>query len=477
MRVHVLLVLAAAALATQRRAPPLPTDPATDLARVRVFLTTTASGLDLTLDGATLASARVTAEAGVPTVRATTGGSVLHVTGNEAGASSDLRVDMVLANVMPGARVGWTVALFSSGHATLDVRNFNGSAPVAVDRFETDGPVARFETRSDLLRNGALFGPVPNTGTHLVVAFFYPWYDLTTWSSPELADRPLQRYSTDDASDLARIMGQAKGAGLDALAVSWQGRDFEGGWNHRRMLGCLAAADRAGLRIATLLETTVANPQHEQTGVAPDPDTVLAWLVDIVDDYGSHPAYLRVDGRPVVFAYAAQRLTEPRWIEVLDRLRAGGRDVFLVGEGRNDSRLDAFDGQFVYASSEFGGDQIRSFDREQSLGVRTYHLLPEVRGGRRVWAATVSPGYDDTRLADGRTPHRVDRDDGRFYDGQWQSALDMAADWIVVTSWNEWWENTEIEPGEVYGDLYVTRTREWASRFRQLRHQAVPRTP
>jgi len=476
MRVRIVLVLAVAALAAQRRAPPLPTDPATDLARVRVFLTTTAASLRLTLDGADLASAVVTVQAGVPTLRATAAANALQVTGNEVGEPADVRVDMVLANVVPDAHVGWTLELSPSGHATLDVRNLNGAAPMAVDRFTTDAPAAHFETISDLLRNGASFGPLPNTSTHLVVAFFYPWYDLNTWSSPELADHPLQRYSTDNPDDLARIMGQARAAGLDAFAVSWQGRDFDGGWNHRRMLGCLEAADRVGLRVATLLETTVANPQHEQTGVPPDPDTVLAWLADIVDEYGSHPSYLRVDGRPVVFAYAAQRLTEARWLDVLGRLRATGRDVFLVGEGRNDSRLGAFDGQFVYASSEFG-DRIRAFDRVQSLGVRTYHLLPDVGGGRRVWAATVSPGYDDTHLTDGRTAHRVSRDDGRFYDDQWQSALDMAADWVVVTSWNEWWENTEIEPGELYGDVFLTRTREWAARFRQLRHQAVPRTP
>jgi len=165
------------------------------------------------------------------------------------------------------------------------------------------------------------------------------------------------------------------------------------------------------------------------------------------------------------FAYAGQRLTESQWIDVLGRLRATRRDIFLIGEGNNATRLGAFDGLFFYASNVFQGDEIRDFDRAQSLTARTYHLLPNA-GRRRVWVATVSPGYDDTRLADGRVARVSNRDDGRYYDRQWQNAIDMRADWIVVTSWNEWWENSEIEPSERYGDVYLRATNTWTSLFR-----------
>jgi glycosyl transferase family WbsX len=43
----------------------------------------------------------------------------------------------------------------------------------------------------------------------------------------------------------------------------------------------------------------------------------------------------------------------------------------------------------------------------------------------------------------------------------------MRADWVVVTSWNEWMENTQIEPSVRYGDLYVRRTKLWSDRFRR----------
>jgi hypothetical protein len=267
---------------------------------------------------------------------------------------------------------------------------------------------------------------------------------------------------------MRRTARLAKAAGIDALAVSWQGKAFDGGWNHRRMLLALDAARDAGLQICALLETTVANPQHDQVNVQPDPATVRAWLTDIVDDYAGHPAYFHENGRPVVIAYAAQRLRAAEWADVRAQLRAGGRDLFLVGEGSNNTRLAALDGLFFYGSNVFQGDAVREFHRAQSLSARTYHLLPG-GGPRRLWVATVSPGYDDTRLRDGRVARVTDREEGGYYDRQWQSAIDMRADWVAITSWNEWWENSHIEPSRAFGAAYVERTLEWASRYRRQR--------
>lgn len=442
-------------------------DPATDIAATRIFVTTTASGVEVRIDHATLANAIFTQRSGRSSLRTSTADNTIQIRENAAGAAAVVQVDAILTGVKADSVVLWNVALGSPGSAQIEVANQNHGAATTVDRFDTRDVTARFSTNANLLRDG---GPLPAPGAvdHLVLAFFYPWYDRSTWSSPQLLDRPLQPYSTDDPADMRRIATQAADAGLDALVVSWMGKTFDGGWNHRRMLTCLDAAREAGLRIATLLETTVANPQHEQNGVPPDPDTVFAWLVDIVDSYGAHPAYLRVDNRPVVFAYAAQRLTQAQWTELRSRLRTSGRNALIVGEGANNARLGAFDGLFFYASNLFAAGDILAFDRAQSLSARTYHLLPD-QGSRRLWVATVSPGYDDTRVADGRVTRVTARDGGGYFDAQWRSALDMRADWVVVTSWNEWWENTEIEPSQRYGDLYLKSTQSWASRFRDER--------
>ncbi len=385
-----------------------------------------------------------------------------------------MQLEIVLGSVHAGTSVSWTVAPVASGASVLELYNANGAVPRAVDRFDAGTIVGHFTSPADVLRAGGPLRPIPRVKHHLVLAFFYPWWTYHTWSSsPQIYDNPVPEYSTDEPADLKRLMTTAKSAGLDALVMSWSGRDFNGGLDHQRMLRCLAAADAVGFRMAALLETGGANPQHRDGDA--DADTVLAWLTDIVDQYGSQSAYLRVEGRPVVMAYAAQRLSQAGWVDALKRLRASGRDVLLIGEGSNTTRLGAFDGQFYYPSNQFTGDTIEAFDRAQSLNVRTYHLVSTDTVGRRVWVATVSPGYDDTHLNDGRVARVTDRANGTYYKTQWQAALDNRADWVVVTSWNEYLENTEIEATRIYGDLYLTLTKSWSGLFRQVNPVAVPR--
>jgi glycosyl hydrolase family 99 len=466
----VLLVAWALLMAPQRTPAPLPPDPATNLVRTRALFSTTATTIDLSIDGARLANALFTLRSADSAVRASFDGNILRIVGNARGSAIDVEIDMILAGVIEGTSVAWNVDAGGTANARLDIVNING-APMAVDTFVLEGNSGRFRSSADLLRRGGPLGKPSPIASRLVLAFFYPWWNLETWSNPIFIDRPMQPYTTDSTTDLTREMTQARNAGLDALVVSWSGKAFDGGIDNRRMLACLTAGQSAGIKIATLFETTVAN--RENVDGPADPDTVFRWLVDVVDTYTSHPAYLHVGGRPVVLAYAAQRMSQAGWREALSRLRASGRDVLLVGEGINSTRLGALDGLFFYPSNAFQGDDIRAFDLTQSTSVRTYHLLPGDTIGRRIWVATVSPGYDDTHLNDGRVARVSDRDGGRYYVRQWQSAVDMRADWIVVTSWNEWFENTHIEPSARYGTTYVTLTKEWADRFR--RSHAVAR--
>jgi hypothetical protein len=39
---------------------------------------------------------------------------------------------------------------------------------------------------------------------------------------------------------------------------------------------------------------------------------------------------------------------------------------------------------------------------------------------------------------------------------------------VLVSTWTEWWENTEIEPGQRYGEAYLWRTRFWLTYLREV---------
>ena len=82
----------------------------------------------------------------------------------------------------------------------------------------------------------------------------------------------------------------------------------------------------------------------------------------------------------------------------------------------------------------------------------------------KVWAAHVNanglrfvpfitPGYDDRNLRGSGRPVLA-RESGRFYRRYWamaQSFVDPDVPHLVLTSFNEWHEGTEIEPSRQYG--------------------------
>ena len=99
------------------------------------------------------------------------------------------------------------------------------------------------------------------------------------------------------------------------MIVSWQGSDVGGGWNLRRLRYVLDGAQQAGIKVTVHLETLAANKVGRE-GATPDPDVLTAWIVELVDTLATHPAWLKVDGRPVIFAYVWGFAGDATWSTV-----------------------------------------------------------------------------------------------------------------------------------------------------------------
>ena len=81
---------------------------------------------------------------------------------------------------------------------------------------------------------------------------------------------------------------------------------------------------------------------------------------------------------------------------------------------------------------------------------------------------TVMPAFDDRVLRGPlgfRIPPQVMATS--TYDRTWSVALANDADYVLVTSWNEFFEGTGIEPTVEYGDAYLDATRRWSEVFRR----------
>jgi glycoprotein endo-alpha-1,2-mannosidase len=443
-------------------------DPANEIVRVRARITTPARRVDLSLRTGTVVSAQARVLSGSASADTGVESRACHV---ENGSSRPIEIDCqwLLTNLPPDGSAEWTVSLEPAGDGVVEIYNANDDRrPRLVDRVANDISEVRFSTPARLLRDG---GPIPigSVGMPRVLAFYYPWYLHSTWvDDPLLKDHSPSRYSTDQQTDVNAEFAEARRAGLDGLVMSWVGvnRPF-------RLM--IEAAHQTGMLVSTLLETDASREGgHKRNPV--DPNIMQDWIAQIVDMYGSDRSFLTLGGRPVIFVYLAPLIDPPTWRTIMANIRASGRNPLIMAEATDAAWLDGLDGEFLYAPAGIPSDQLPQFDLTQSLRIRTYHLLPRASNARRIWAATVSPGYDDRQIPTRLPSLYRDRANGAYYDAQWQAALAARPDWVLVTSWNEWYENTQIETSELYDDMYVRRTAAWARRFRCQMNPPHPTT-
>ncbi len=99
---------------------------------------------------------------------------------------------------------------------------------------------------------------------------------------------------------------------------------------------------------------------------------------------------------------------------------------------------------------------------ERFDGFATYSEFTGGGGGRVLVSddsslvLSVRPGYDDRKIRDPGlyTP----REDGDYYRQSWEKALQSDPDVVLITSWNEWPEATNIEPTVEFGYQYLELT-------------------
>jgi len=185
-------------------------------------------------------------------------------------------------------------------------------------------------------------------------------------------------------------------------------------------------------------------------------------LAYFIRQYGDAPAMMDVDEKPLIVLWASATVPLETWGRVFALLREEGLDAAYLGMGYSLGNLDVFDGLHDYGI--FTYPNLKQTYQTTARAIRYYSLLSD-RPISKIWVATVQPGYDD-RLLPGRQGNLQERLNGDFYCSTWEAAIQSDPDWIFITSWNEWWEHTYIEPGELYGDQYLKITREYAEAWK-----------
>ncbi len=296
---------------------------------------------------------------------------------------------------------------------------------------------------------------VPRVVERRALAFYYMWYDVASWSSPKLFDRSTVPYGSDDRSTMEQHVGAARGAGLDGFIASWWGPHDR---SDRDLATLLDVALERSFQVSVYIET-LYDGVHGRSQA-----DLTTWLDYVISTYGAHPAFLRVQGRPVIFFYATDAVPDATWRSVFADVRAHGHDALFLAHSYDPGKLDVFDGLHQYGVLQYPDPA--GPVRRVARGVR-YRPILDANAPLKLWVGTGMPGYDDTLL--GRPqPLSQPRESGAYYRTTLDAAIATDPDLLIVTSWNEWWESTNIEPSVTFGDLYLRITKERADAWRAM---------
>ena len=295
----------------------------------------------------------------------------------------------------------------------------------------------------------------------------------------------------------ARDITNARAAGINFFAIDWWPYDpGYSGADYRAADGAmkdfLAAPNIAQMKFAMFYETWNLgfDPGRESTPV--DIQMELHFDSDMLTfakDYFRNPSYLRIDGRPVVFLYLTRTLTG----DVAGMLQgarkvleAKGFNPFFIGdevywrvtpENPNPAgpiltttpqvaRIEQFDAItsyiYYYGDPDFFLGPTKDFTGypgRTDIVADERHLLGEYRAatdGRVPVIPDVSSGFNDRGF---RLPTNHPAQPRQWLPGEGPAStldhlfrcvampeVDPALPIVMVTSWNDWNEDTGVEP-------------------------------
>lgn len=287
--------------------------------------------------------------------------------------------------------------------------------------------------------------------TRPVLAYYYSWwrpfdFDRTLY-------KPFAAYNSDDAAVMRDHLAQASSAGIDGFVMSWRGVGHTDDNLARLMDMALEYDMRATVHVETPFIATGnfagAGPLHA--------GDVVAHLEALYRTRLNHAAIVTYQGRPVIFFWRASTFDNATWNAIRAQVDPHHHAVWIADGDRFDIlQGEAWDGISPYA--------IAWSDRPAA------HLAGWAANARaaapgKLFIPPVSPGCDDSAA---RTATCVNhRGDGSYYQSTLDGALATNPEWaVIVSTWNEWMESTQIESGTAYGDLYLHMTRQFADAFK-----------
>ena len=286
-----------------------------------------------------------------------------------------------------------------------------------------------------------------------VLAFYYSWYHRGTWCACDMSALPVTRYDSSDIATIDRQIAEAASVGINGFITSWPGPGTTQDANLAELLTRAAVYQR---RTGKSFVSSV----YFETDIAPVKGHFVRAMRYLIAHYTSNPHFFHWHGKPVIYIWdpLGGGRTLATWAMLRKKVDPHHHLIWSA-EGTDMRLLRVFDGIHLYSAGYWGL-------LDHTMTTVDIDFAAEVHAQGKIWAAGVEPGYDDTRIPGRTGTYRVPRRGGATYAESWRAAITSRPDWITITSFNEWFEGSMIEPSTRYDDLYLRLTKQYSRAWR-----------
>jgi hypothetical protein len=269
------------------------------------------------------------------------------------------------------------------------------------------------------------------------LAYYYMWFNANSWTHTKTDWPALGNYDSTDPNIIRQQVAWAKEAGISAFLVSWKSSPSL----NLALSELVDEATRQGLKLVVVYEGLDVNRNPISV------QTVESDLVWFENNYGSNPVF-DFYGKPAVVWSGTWRFSDADISAVRTLVDAPNR-MLLLGSEKSATdyqpRASLFDGDAYYWSS---ADPLST----PGYNTRLKQLGDAVHAGGGIWLAPAATGFD-ARLNGGTSV--VDRRDGATLEAAYADALATQPDGVAIISWNEYTENSYVEPSVNFGFKYL----------------------
>jgi Glycosyl hydrolase family 71 len=264
-----------------------------------------------------------------------------------------------------------------------------------------------------------------------VLAYYYIWFNSTSWHHAKI-DYPLAgRYSSGNTAVMAQQVRLAKQVGITGFLVSWKNTPVL----DRRLASIRRVAAAAGFKLAIMLEG------RDFYGKPLPMQQVDSSFAYIAHHYAGDPVF-NIFGRTLVAWSGTWAFTRAQMASVSSAYRPS---LMILATERQPADYQAVAGLFAgdayYWSS---ADPLHTPGYARKLD--EFSAVVHRQGG--LWIAPAAPGFDAQKLGGARV---VPRRGGQTLRLEMNAAMSSSPDAIGLISWNEYSENSEVEPSRLNG--------------------------